>query len=376
MEFIDLKTQYNTYKDEIDSSVHKCMSNADFIMGKNVEEFEKSLAEYIGVKYSISCGSGTDALQLIYMTLGIGKGDAVFCPDVTFIASIEPACFMGATPVFCDIDSNSFNISPESLEIQINNVIKEGKLKPKAVVAVDFLGNPAEYDRLREITNKYGMILIEDSAQGTGSLYKGIKCGSLGDIGATSFFPSKPLGCYGDGGAVFTNDEETMELLKSFRVHGKGFTKYDNVRIGINSRLDTIQAGILDIKLKYLQGEISKRQVIANRYIEAFKGLIKMQSVSEENISSYAQFVIILNNEKERNELKSFLLEREIPSLIYYPKAMHSLPVFREIKCYDEKYDNSIKYSECNLGLPFSAFLDENDQIRVIEIVKDFLQNR
>lgn len=307
MEYINLKAQYQDMREEINAAVLRCMNNADFIMGDAVNDFESRLAEYVGVKYAVSCGSGTDALQMIYMLHGIGAGDAVFCPAMTFIASVEPACLLGATPIFCDIDHQSYNILPESLERQIQNVMAEGRLNPKAVVAVDFLGNPADYDNIRKITKKYGLLLIEDAAQSMGAAYKGKKCGSLGDIAATSFFPSKPLGAYGDGGAVFTDDAATAEILKSLRTHGKGKSKYDNVRVGLNSRLDTIQAEILKVKLEYLEMEIEKRQGIAEFYFQKLDKSVKTPFVNGSALSSFAQFVICMRDHEERDRLRDYL---------------------------------------------------------------------
>lgn len=372
MEYIDLKAQYRAYKDDIDAVVIDCMTNASFILGGVEKTFENNFSDYIGVKHCIGCGNGTDALQLIYMAYGVGAGDAVFCPDMTFIASIEPACLMGATPVFCDIDYDTLNLSVDSLERQIQNVLKEGKLVPKVIVAVDFLGNPADYEELRTVAKKYNLLLVEDAAQGTGAIYKGKKCGSLGDVGATSFFPSKPLGCFGDGGAVFTDSSEICEVIQSLRVHGKGKTKYDNIRIGLNSRLDTVQAAVLNVKLKYMNDEIQKRQEIAARYRDSFSGLNHMQLVRDGNVASYAQFVICMEDEAERDELKKYLEEKNVPTIVYYPNALHNLPVFDGVECYGEDLSNAVKYGQCNLGLPFSAFLTEEDQDYVIDSVKSF----
>ena len=241
MEFIDLKAQYAAYRDEIDEAMGEVVRNAEFIGGRYVGLLEEELAAYVGRKHCVSCGNGTDALQLAYMALGIGPGDAVFCPDMTFIASVEPAAMLGAEPVFCDIDPVSYNLSPDDLERQVERVEAEGRLRPRAVVAVDFLGNPADYGRLLEVCERRGLLLVEDAAQGIGGERGGVRLGGFGDIATTSFFPSKPLGCYGDGGAVFTDDDGTAELLRSLRVHGKGASKYDNVRIGVNSRLDNLQ---------------------------------------------------------------------------------------------------------------------------------------
>ena len=369
MEFIDLKSQYFKYKKEIDESIFKVLGNADYILGEEVEQFEKEIAEYVGRKYAVACSDGTSALQLIYMAYNIGEGDAVFCPDMTFIASVEPACLLGATPVFCDIDGESYNISVDCLEKQIKKVISDGKLKPRAIVAVDFIGNPIDYHALKSIAEKYDLLLIEDAAQGIGAVYNGKKCGTLGDISATSFFPSKPLGCYGDGGAVFTDDENIYKLLKSIRVHGKGKTKYDNIHIGVNSRLDTIQAAILRVKLKYLDREIEKRQEIAKEYSSKLEEYVKVPVINHNNISAYAQYVIVLESMKQRNELMEYLKGKNIPTIHYYPNPLHKLPVFSNVNCYGETYECSSWYGECSLGIPFSAFLKSEDQQYIIKSI-------
>lgn len=369
VEFIDLKSQYFKYKKEIDESIFKVLGNADYILGEEVEQFEKEIAQYVGRKYAVACSDGTSALQLIYMAYNIGEGDAVFCPDMTFIASVEPACLLGATPVFCDIDGESYNISVDCLEKQIKKVISDGKLKPRAIVAVDFIGNPIDYHALKSIAEKYDLLLIEDAAQGIGAVYNGKKCGTLGDISATSFFPSKPLGCYGDGGAVFTDDENIYKLLKSIRVHGKGKTKYDNIHIGVNSRLDTIQAAILRVKLKYLDREIEKRQEIAKEYSSKLEEYVKVPVINHNNISAYAQYVIVLESMKQRNELMEYLKGKNIPTIQYYPNPLHKLPVFSNVNCYGETYECSSWYGECSLGIPFSAFLKSEDQQYIIKSI-------
>ncbi len=374
MNFNDLSRQYEALKNEIDCNIRKVIESNHFILGGFVEDLEAKLADYVGTKYAITCGSGTDALQLIYMAYGIGLGDAVFCPNMTFIASIEPACLMGATPVFCDINSESHNIDAISLEKQIEAVIREGVLKPKAVVAVDLFGNPADYDELRRITNKYNLLLIEDAAQSMGASYKGRKCGSLGDISATSFFPSKPLGCYGDGGAVFTDSDEVAELIYSYRVHGKGKTKYDNVRIGINSRLDAMQAAVLLPKLEVLDKEILMRQENARRYDESLCVEFEIPRVATDSISAYAQYNIVMSNAITRERIQSVLTDNNIPSARYYPNPMHLLPVFSNINWYKEEFANSIRYAENSLGLPFSAYVSEDEQNLVIEAILDAIR--
>ena len=274
MEFIDLKAQYRALKPKIDANIQAVLNAGQFIGGPYVKALEEKLCAYVGRKHCITCGNGTDALQAAYMALGVGEGDAVFCPDCTFIASVEPANMLGGTPVFCDVSMDSYNLDPESLERQIQAVLSEGKLKPRVVVAVDFLGNPCDYDAIAAICDKYGLTLLEDAAQSMGASYKGKMCCSFGTISTTSFFPAKTLGCYGDGGAIFTDNDALADLLRSICVHGKGpGGKYDNIRVGVNSRLDNLQAAILLPKLEALtEYEIRDREAAAGRYGAAFAG--------------------------------------------------------------------------------------------------------
>ena len=369
MEFIDLKAQYAALKEEIDAGINKVLTSTHFILGEEEQEFEKELARYIGVKHAVGCSDGTAALQLIYMSYGIGKGDAVFCPDMTFVASIEPACLLGAEPIFCDIDPKTYNIAADSLERQITAVIKDGRLTPKAVVAVDFIGNPADYSTIRKITQKYNLLLIEDAAQGTGASVNGIKCGALGDIAATSFFPSKPLGCYGDGGAVFTNDDEMDQLLRSIRVHGKGKSKYDNIKVGVNARLDTIQAAIMLPKLKVLDREISVRQTIAERYNRAFKDVLQIPCIMDGMVSSYAQYALLAKDTAQRDYIMGELKAHDIPTLVYYPVPLHKMKVFEGCFMGEETFENTVSYADRTFSLPFSAYLKAEDQQKVIEVV-------
>lgn len=369
MEFIELYRQYRYLQNEIDRNIKEVIDETDFILGKKVLEFEQKIADYVGVKYALSCSSGTAALQLIYMANGIGRGDAVFCPDMTFIASIEPACMLGAVPVFCDINIDTYNISPESLECQIRRVLEEGKLVPKAIVAVDIFGAPADYSSIREIAKKYNLLLIEDAAQSMGGSYNGEKCGALGDVAATSFFPSKPLGCYGDGGAVFTNDDGMIDLIKSLRVHGKGKTKYDNIHIGINSRLDSIQAAVLIPKLRLLDEEMDKRQKIAAFYSRMMKEIIRVPFIDEKSVSAYAQFVLMADSSEQRAHIQNVLKENEIPTRQYYSKPMHKLPVFEGNNTYGEEYRNANKCSELLFGIPFSPYISKNEMEWVAECV-------
>lgn len=368
MEFINLKRQYERLKPIIDKSVQDIMSETRFINGREVEEFEKRFAEYIGRKHCISCGNGTDSLLLAYLVYGIGYGDAIFCPDMTFIASIEPACMLGAVPVFVDIDDKTYNLSAESLKQKIYEVKAEGKWKPKAAVMVDFLGNPADADTIAAICRENDMILIEDSAQGTGAANKGRKCGSMGDIACTSFFPSKPLGCYGDGGAVLTDDDEIANMLRSLKVHGKGNSKYDNVRIGINSRLDTIQAAVLLAKLDVLEEEMEMRQKIAGRYNEAFQDIFQIPYILPECRSAYAQYVLLAESSEMREKIIGAMKAVGIPSLLYYPKEMHRMDAFNLDRA--EIYSNASRYAQCNFGVPFSPYLTREEQEFVIQTVR------
>lgn len=375
MEFIDLKAQYEVLKNEIDDGINRVLNSTHFILGEEEQEFEKKLAEYVGVKHVIGCSDGTAALQLIYMAYGIGKGDAVFCPDMTFVASVEPACLLGAEPIFCDIDPRTYNLSVESLERQINAVINEGRAVPKAIVAVDFIGNPADYDEIKRVARKYHMLLIEDAAQGMGATVNGIKCGALGDVAATSFFPSKPLGCYGDGGAVFTNDDEIDKLVRSIRVHGKGKSKYDNQRIGINARLDTIQAAIMLPKLRVLDEEIEIRQQIAEKYNEALKDKFQIPYVKEGMISSYAQYALLAKNREQRDYIMEELKAKGVPTIIYYPTPLHQMKVFERCFVGEESFENTVSYAERTLSLPFSPYLKLEDQGKIIDFLNDLSDN-
>lgn len=371
VQFIDLAAQYKALKAEIDRNLQTLLNHGQYIMGPEIEELEQQLAEYVGIKHCISCANGTDALQMLYMAYGIGAGDAVFCPDMTFISSVEPACMLGATPVFCDIEPGTYNLSPQSLERQIKCVLAEGKLTPKLVVAVDILGNPADFDELLPICQKYDIILVEDAAQSTGASYHGKMCGSFGHSAITSFFPAKPLGCYGDGGAIFTNDDVLAEHCRSLRVHGKGkLGKYHNERIGMNSRLDTLQAAILIPKLKALQGhEVEARQRIAQRYNEAFAEHFTIPFVAPNTISIYAQYALLAKDAAQRDCIMEKLTRASIPNMIYYPAPQHRLPVFSEAPHYAETFTNANDYCARTFSLPMHPYLTEDEQQAVIGAV-------
>lgn len=371
MQFIDLQAQYRALKREIDANIQKVLNSAQFIGGPFVAELEDKLAAYVGRKHCVTCGNGTDALQLAYMAYGVGAGDAVFCSDITFVASTEPAKMLGATPVFCDIEPDTYNLSPESLERQIQAVLKEGRLIPKAVVAVDILGNPCDYNAISFICEAYSLLLIEDTAQSFGASYHGKRCGSFGAISTTSFFPAKPLGCYGDGGAIFTDDAELDKLCRSLCVHGKGpGGKYDNVRVGMNSRLDAIQAAVLLPKLKALEEyELDARQAVARRYNAAFAGKLTTPFVAEDCMSAYAQYVLLAEDSGQRDRILACLNEAGVPGMVYYPTPQHALPVFQNELRYGETYQVAEDYCARTFSLPMHPYLTQQEQQMVINAV-------
>lgn len=369
MEFIDLHAQYLQLRDEINANIQKVLDHGKYIMGPEVFELEDQLADYVGVQHCITCANGTDALQMVLMAWNIKAGDAVFVPSFTFMSTAEVVSLQGATPVFTDIDIKTFNMSAESLEKQIKKVLAEGKLTPKAIIPVDLFGQPADYEQIGQIAQKYNLLVLEDAAQGFGGNINGKMACSFGDAATTSFFPAKPLGCYGDGGAVFTDSDELANLLKSIRIHGKGTEKYDNVRIGLNSRLDTIQAAILLPKLKaFKEYELQKRNEIACRYTEALKGKYTTPFVPNNIKSSWAQYTLLLNNEEERNSLQSKLKEHNIPSMIYYPKPLHLQTCYKDLE-YKCRLINSENASKCVLSLPMSPWMDECDIIKILKFL-------
>lgn len=375
MQFIDLKAQYHALKAGIDANIQAVVDSAVFIGGPYVKELEEKLASFTGRKHCITCANGTDALQIAYMVAGVGAGDAVFCPDMTFISSTEPAKMFGAVSVFCDITPDTYCLSPESLERQIQAVLAEGKLTPKAVVAVDILGNPCDYDVIVPICEKYSLFLIEDAAQSFGASYHGKKACSFGQIATTSFFPAKPLGCYGDGGAIFTDDDHTADLIRSLCVHGKGpGGKYDNVRVGMNSRLDAMQAAVLLPKLKALgDHEIDARQQVVERYGRAFAGKLTTPFVAEGCVSAWAQYALLAADTAQRDKIVAHLKEAGIPNMIYYPTPQHTLPVFRDEPHYGETFRNADDYCARTFSLPMHPYLEQAEQRQIIDAVLEAL---
>lgn len=360
MEFRDLKKQYQILKPEIDEAVERVMTSGGFILGKTVSDLENTLAEYVGVKHCITCANGTDALTLALKVWNVGPGDAVFVPDFTFFASAETIALEGATPVFVDVEKETFNISPSDLETKIRQVESEGKLVPKAVVAVDLFGLPADFIRVRQIADKHHLLVLEDGAQGFGGCIGTRRACSFGDIATTSFFPAKPLGCYGDGGAVFTDNDKWAELIKSYRVHGKGTDKYDNVRIGMNSRLDAIQAAILQVKFDaFVEYEDELINQVAQQYTTLFGGKIETPVVPNDYHSSWAQYTLRLSDNVNRAELQSFLKEKDIPTMVYYPITMHKQTAFKHLNQSD--CPNAEWLSQHVLSLPMHPYLTDEE---------------
>ena len=374
MQFRDLKKQYQVLKKDIDEAMIEVATNCNFINGQQVKDLEKELAEYVGVKHCVTCGNGTDALTMAMMAWGIREGDAVFVPDFTFFSSGEIVSHAGATPVFVDVDIDTFNISVESLEKAVKKVLDEGKLTPKAVVAVDLFGLPADFDSVKKVADKYGLLVLEDGAQGFGGNINGKTACSFGNISTTSFFPAKPLGCYGDGGAVFTDDDEIASLLESIRVHGKGEMKYDNVRIGLNSRLDTIQAAILSVKLKaFSDYELTDINNVADKYTEALSGIVKTPVIPKGFYSSWAKYTIQLKDKETRDRLQASLKEKGVPSMVYYPKPMHRQEAFAGQAYDDADFPNTIKLCDTVLSLPMHPYLSDEDIDEVVSVIRNSL---
>ncbi|MGR2882805.1 DegT/DnrJ/EryC1/StrS family aminotransferase [Vibrio vulnificus] len=354
MQFIDLAAQYQHLKEKIDARIQAVLDHGHYIMGPEVQELEQQLSEYVGVKHTISCANGTDALTLALMVLDVKEGDAVFCPTFTFFATAETIAFEGATPVFVDSNEDTFNICPIDLEKRIEAVIAEGKLKPKAIIAVDLFGLPADYPALRKIADKYDLKIIEDAAQGFGGEINGKRAGSFGDISTTSFFPAKPLGCYGDGGALFTDNDEYAALLESYRVHGKGKDKYDNVRIGMNSRLDTIQAAILLEKLAAFPQELINRNIAADKYTAELSNTYKTPVVPEGYVSSWAQYTLTAADRDA--EMAKYKAEG-IPTMVYYGTCMHQQTAFKALGYQAGDFPVAENLAKMVFSLPMHGYL-------------------
>lgn len=368
IEFIDLKAQRKRLEAEIDQAIADVLEHGRFIMGPEVKSFQSELAEFGEAKHALGCANGTDALILPMMAWQIAHGDAVFCPSFTYCATAEIIALAGATPVFVDIDRDTYNMDPNSLRQAIEDVKNAGELSPRAVIAVDLFGQSANYPEIAKITREHDMKLIADSAQGFGTTLNGKHPLHWTDLTTTSFFPAKPLGCYGDGGAVLTDDDETAAVIGSIRIHGKGTDKYDNVRVGMNSRLDTLQAAILRPKLAIFQDEIEKRNIVAQRYIDGLRGhALRVPTVLDEVISTWAQFTIEV---KDPLSFAEVLKSKDIPTARYYPKPVHMQTAYSH---YPTAGNGLPKTEECIdkiISLPMHPYLDANTQDMIIETAK------
>lgn len=374
MQFIDLKTQLELIRPQIDAAIKRVLDHGAFIMGPEVHAFEKQLAEFCGAKHAISCANGTDALGLGLMAKNVGPGDAVFVPSFTFAATAEVVSWVGATPVFIDSLEDTYNMDPKSLELGIKQAQKLG-LKPAGIIPVDLFGQPADYDAIQAIADEYGLWVMADGAQSFGASYKGRKVGNIGDVATTSFFPAKPLGCYGDGGAIFTNDDDLAAIIKSLRVHGQGSDKYDNVRIGMNGRLDTIQAAILIEKLKIFPDELIARQKTADAYNEALKDILKVPHVIDGATSAWAQYTVLLPQHIDRSKLMSNLKEAGIPTMVYYVKPLHLQTAYKHYPtATGAPLPVCEKLSARVLSLPMSGYVGGDEVFTVIQKLKRMIQ--
>ena len=368
MEFRDLKKQYQILKAEIDHNVLDVMSSGAYILGKPVMELEEQLAAYVGRRHCVCVANGTEALQLALMAYDVGPGDAVFTSDFTYFASAGCASIIGATPVMVDIDLDTFNMSPAALEKQIQRVLAEGKLTPKFIIPVDLFGLPANFPEIEKIAAKYSLRILEDAAQGFGGTINGKRACSFGEISATSFFPAKPLGCYGDGGAIFTDDDAIDARLRSLRASGKSpEDKYDNREVGMNSRLDTLQAAILLLKLKaFADYELDAVNAVAKKYTDRLLGKVVTPTVPEGYLSSWAQYTILLENKEQRDRVQAALKEKSIPTMVYYPRGLHQQAAYKWMELEDADYPNTVAAAQRVLSLPMHPYMEDADQSTII----------
>ena len=369
MQFIDLKAQQKRIKTNIDKRIQSVLNHGKYIMGPEVFELEEKLAEYVGVKNCISCSSGTDALLIPLLAKNFGPGDAILTTPFTYIATAEVISLVGATPIFIDIYPETFNINPDGIEKAVKEAWEKG-LNPRAIIPVDLFGLPARYRKIKRIAKENNLFIIEDSAQGFGGEIRDKRAGSFGDVATTSFFPAKPLGCYGDGGAIFTNDDELANIMKSIRVHGGGFDKYDNIRIGINGRLDTIQAAILLEKLNiFKEDEVKLRNEVANRYSNNLTDKIITPFIPEKYVSSWAQYSILATSINERDKIMDALMKEKIPNVIYYRIPLHLQKVFKKYGYKKGDFPIAESVSETIFSVPMHPYLLKEDQNRIIEVL-------
>ena len=370
MQFRDLKKQYSVLKDEMDQAILDVVASSAYVMGPKVKEMEQAFADYVGVKHCIGCASGTDALLLALKAWDVKAGDAVFVPSFTFFASAEVVAIQGATPVFVDVDQDTFNMDVRDLIFKIEQTKKQGLLKPKAIIAVDLFGLPADFKLISEVAKRYGLYLLEDAAQGFGGRIGDQRACTFGDIAATSFFPAKPVGCYGDGGAVFTNNDEWADLMDSYHLHGNGSDRYDNIRIGLNSRLDSVQAAILLVKLKaFREHELEDVNRVAERYSEKLRNVVKVPEVPKGFYSSWAQYSILVPSKEVRAKLQEALKAKDIPTAIYYPIPMHRQTAFNYLDPKQNQCPVSDYLADRVLALPIHPYLSEEDQDLICETI-------
>lgn len=364
MKFIDLRRQYEKLENEINANIQKVLEHEQFIMGPEVEELERELAKYTGRKYAYTCSSGTDALVIPLMAYELEKTDAVFVPSFTFFASAESVNLAGATPIFVD-SKNDFLLDCEDLECRIENTIAEGKYVPRGIIAVNLFGQVCDFDEIGRIARKYNLFVLEDAAQSMGAARCGRKSGSFGDVSATSFFPAKHLGCYGDGGAIFTDDDELASKIKSIRVHGQGGGRYDNVRIGLNGRMDTLQAAILQPKLKILDEEIDLRQKVAEHYTRLLREQFTTPQVLEGNVSAWAQYTLLADSEAQRNQIVEGMKDKGIPIMVYYATPLHMQTAYRYLGYADTDVENASGLSKRVFSLPMHPYLNEDEIVDI-----------
>lgn len=375
MQFRDLKTQYIVLKDEMDKAILDVVASSAYVMGPKIKEMETAFAEYVGTKHCVACNSGTDALLLALKVWDVKAGDAVFVPSFTFFASAEVIAMQGATPVFVDVDKDTFNMDVTDLERKIEQTLKAGKLKPRVIIAVDLFGLPADFKAVRKVADKYGLYVLEDGAQGFGGRFGDRKACTFGDISTTSFFPAKPVGCYGDGGAVFTDNDAWAELLESYHIHGKGSDRYDNIRIGMNSRMDSIQAAILLVKLKAFNAyELEDVNKVAARYTMKLQDVVKTPIVPEGFYSSWAQYTLQVDNKEVRAGLQTALKALDIPTAVYYPIPMHRQTAFNYLNLEENHCPVSDQLADTVISLPIHPYLSESDQDVICDAVRGFLK--
>ena len=372
IQFIDLAAQQRRIKSEIDAALERTLAHGNYIMGPEVAEFEAQLSAFCGARHAIGCSNGTDALALCLMAEGIKPGQAVFCPSFTFAATAEVVAWLGAVPFFVDIDEPTFNMSPASLKAAIREARERG-LTPGAIISVDLFGRPADYNEIEAIAAEERIALICDAAQGFGAVYQGRKVGTIGAMTSTSFFPAKPLGCYGDGGAIFLDDDEKAGVIRSLIVHGKGTDKYDNVRIGMNGRLDTMQAGILIEKLRIFPDEIQARNRVAEAYHSGLKDVVLTPGAPADGVSVWAQYTIRLQS-GVREAVQSELKQRGIPTAIYYPKPLHQQVAYRSFPTVSGGLPVTDRLSSEVLSLPMHPYLSGEAQEYIISSLREIME--